>query len=78
MPEATDLPSSSRALVPLIKLAADSDSAHHRPHQPHCDFFDSIDSNAAEAAAGARKAPRRSRGSHRRVSGDDRTHPAIE
>ena len=31
MPEATDLPSSSRALVPLIKLAPDNDSAHHRP-----------------------------------------------
>jgi hypothetical protein len=31
MPEATDLPSSSRALVPLIKLAPDGDGAHYRP-----------------------------------------------
>ena len=31
MPEATDLPSSSRALVPLIKLAPGSDNAHFRP-----------------------------------------------
>ena len=31
MPEATDLPSSSRALVPLIKLAAHSDEEHRSP-----------------------------------------------
>jgi hypothetical protein len=31
MPEATDLPSSSRALVPLIKLVPRNEHAHRRP-----------------------------------------------
>ena len=31
MPEASDLPSSSRALVPLIPLAPEHDAPHHSP-----------------------------------------------
>jgi hypothetical protein len=31
MPEASDLPSSSRALVPLIRLAPQYDVSHHSP-----------------------------------------------
>ena len=31
MPEASDLPSSSRALVPLIRLAPQHDAPHHSP-----------------------------------------------
>jgi hypothetical protein len=31
MPEASDLPSSSRALVPLIPLAPQRDAPHHSP-----------------------------------------------
>ena len=31
MPEAGDLPSSSRALVPLIRLAPSHDTPHHSP-----------------------------------------------
>jgi hypothetical protein len=31
MPEASDLPSSSRALVPLIRLASQQEAPHHSP-----------------------------------------------
>ena len=31
MPEASDLPSSSRALVPLIRLAPQQNAPHHSP-----------------------------------------------
>ena len=31
MPEASNLPSSSRALVPLIRLAPEQDAPHHSP-----------------------------------------------
>jgi hypothetical protein len=31
MPEASDLPSSSRALVPLIRLAPQNETHHHGP-----------------------------------------------
>jgi hypothetical protein len=39
MPEATDLPSSSRALVPLIKLAPRNADAHHRPARRAATFL---------------------------------------
>jgi hypothetical protein len=39
MPEATDLPSSSRALVPLIKLAPRNDDEPHRPTRRAATFL---------------------------------------
>jgi len=39
MPEATDLPSSSRALVPLIKLAPYNEDANHRPARRAATFL---------------------------------------
>ena len=45
MPEATDLPSSSRALVPLIKLAPDNDNAHHRPAHRVATFLTQLIAN---------------------------------
>lgn len=39
MPEATDLPSSSRALVPLIKLAPHNEEKHRRPARRAATFL---------------------------------------
>ena len=39
MPEATDLPSSSRALVPLIKLAPRTEDEHRRPMRRAATFL---------------------------------------
>jgi hypothetical protein len=39
MPEASDLPSSSRALVPLIRLKPQSDGLHHSPVQRIASFL---------------------------------------
>jgi len=39
MPERSDLPSSSRALVPLIPLASRHDAPHRRPVRPTASFL---------------------------------------
>lgn len=39
MPEASDLPSSSRALVPLIRLASRNEDEQHRPARRAANFL---------------------------------------